>query len=210
MLLEECETVPLKDILVAIQERILTKTSYFGVPTQKNPLDFWVYQELVTARRPDVILEIGNKYGGSTLALAHLLDLVGHGRIIAIDIDHGNLHESAIRHPRIQFIEGDAVKLAPEVKFLIGDHEDVLVIEDSSHTYENTLAVLREYAELIKPGAYFVVEDSICHHGLDTGPSPGAYEAIDTFLAENEDFVSDRGMESFVVTWNPKGFLRKK
>ncbi|KAF1706185.1 CmcI family methyltransferase [Pseudoxanthomonas sacheonensis] len=207
MFLEESEAVPLKDVLIAMQNRIVTKTSYFGVPTQKNPLDFWVYQELVTARRPDVILEIGNKFGGSTLALAHLLDLVGHGRIIALDIDHSNLHATAIRHPRIQFIEGDAVALGPQVKSLIASNEDVLVIEDSSHTYENTLAVLREYAELVKSGGYFVVEDSICHHGLDTGPKPGAYEAIETFLAENKDFESDREMESFVVTWNPKGFL---
>jgi cephalosporin hydroxylase len=207
MFLEESEAVPLKDVLVAMQDRIVRKTSYFGVPTQKNPLDFWVYQELITARRPDVILEIGNKFGGSTLALAHLLDLVGHGRIIALDIDHSNLHATATRHPRIQFIEGDAVALAPQVKSLIADNEDVLVIEDSSHTYENTLAVLREYSALVKPGGYFVVEDSICHHGLDTGPKPGAYEAIEAFLAENENFGSDRGMESFVVTWNPRGFL---
>ncbi len=210
MHIEQSQSVPLAAVVAAMQERIVTSTSYFGVRTQKNPLDFWVYQELITATRPDVIVEIGNKFGGSTLALAHLQDLLGTGRIIAIDIDHGNIHPAAATHSRIEFLEGDATALSKRVREMIGDDETVLVIEDSSHTYENTLNVLRGYCELIKPGGYFVVEDSICHHGLDTGPSPGAFEAIEEFLAEDDRFFDDREMESFVITWNPRGFLRRK
>lgn len=210
MHIEHSQSVPLAAVLVAMQERIVTKTSYFGVPTQKNPLDFWVYQELITATRPDVIVEIGNKYGGSTLALAHLQDLLGAGRIIAVDIDHGNIYPAATSHSRIEFLEGDAVDLAGRVKTMIKRDESVLVIEDSSHTYENTLKVLHSYCGLIKPGGYMVVEDSICHHGLDTGPKPGAYEAIEEFLAKDDRFFDDREMESFVITWNPRGFLRRK
>ena len=59
------------------------------------------------------------------------------------------------------------------------------MIEDSSHTYDNTLAVLRTYSGLTQVGDYFIVEDSICHHGLEVGPSPGPYEAIEAFVAEN-------------------------
>jgi cephalosporin hydroxylase len=85
-----------------------------------------------------------------------------------------------------------------------------LVIEDSSHTYENTLNVLRLYSEFIKPGDYFIVEDSICHHGLLVGPNPGPYEAIESFIEEGADFVIDREQESFLITWNPKGYLKRR
>ena len=209
--LESSIAMPLGDVLDIMQKRIIDgRTTYFGVPTQKNPLDFWVYQELLTVRPPDVIIEIGNKFGGSTLALAHLLDLIDKGRIIAIDIDHAHLRPQAKAHPRIQFIEGDACALADEVKRQIPEGADVLVIEDSSHTYQNTLDVLRVYSPLILPGSYFIVEDSICHHGLDLGPDPGPFEAVEAFIAEHPEFEIDRSKESFLITWNPKGFLRRK
>ena len=86
----------------------------------------------------------------------------------------------------------------------------VLVIEDSSHTYENTLNMLRLYSKFIKLGDYFIVEDSICHHGLSVGPNPGPYEAIETFIRECEGFEIDRDKESFLITWNPKGYLKRK
>ena len=44
--------------------------------------------EALLAEKPDVIVEIGNAFGGSSLALAHLLDHPGKGRLIAVDIQH--------------------------------------------------------------------------------------------------------------------------
>jgi len=208
--LEESTSLPLGEVLKTMQERIVTHTSYFGVPTQKNPLDFWVYQEMIIELKPTVIVEIGNKFGGSALGFAHLFDLMGRGRIIAVDIDHSQLHETAKAHPRIAFLEGDATELAEKVIGMISPEDDVLVVEDSSHTYANTLSVLEHYHSLVKSGGYFIVEDSNCHHGLEVGPNPGPYEAIEHFLETNLDFESDRGRESFLITWNPKGFLRRK
>ena len=57
--------------------------------------------------------------------------------------------------------------------------------------------------------AYLIVEDGICHHGLDEGPAPGPYEAVETFLSEQDAFVLDRSRENFLITWNPKGFLKR-
>jgi len=61
----------------------------------------------------------------------------------------------------------------------------------------------------IHEGDYTTVEDSICHHGLKVGPSPGPYEAVEAFIDENKIFEIDRDKESFIITWNPKGFLKK-
>ncbi|WP_053424585.1 CmcI family methyltransferase [Rheinheimera sp. KL1] len=198
-----------KRLLEVIQQRILGKTSWMGVKTLKNPMDFWVYQELIYESRPDYIVEIGNRFGGSTLALAHLCDLLGHGQVIGVDISHKDMHEKAKQHPRVTLIEGDACAKFAKVRSLIPINANVLVIEDSSHTFENTLNVVRLYSSLIPEHGYLIVEDSICHHGLDVGPSPGPYEAIEAFVTENTDFVIDRDKESFVITWNPKGFLKR-
>lgn len=200
---------PLRQVLPVMQQRIMEQTTYFGVTALKNPLDFWVYQELICQLRPDVILEIGNRCGGGTLALAHLCDALGKGKIIGLDITHELLAGAARQHPRITWIEGDACASYERVIELIDENDQVLIIEDSAHTYENTLNVLRTYSPLVKPGGYFIVEDGICHHGLDLGPQPGPYEATETFIAENPGFEIDRGKENFLITWNPKGFLRR-
>src|SRR5262249_4126697 len=190
--LEESLDLTLHEILPIIQDRLLHRSTYWGVPALKNPNDFWVYQEILHEMKPDVIVEIGNHRGGSTLALAHLCDLLEKGGVIALDISHANVDAIARQHPRITWIEGDACETYTRVRQVVRPEDRVLVIEDSSHTYENTLRVLRTYSELIKPGDYFIVEDSNCHHGLSVGPYPGPYEAIEAFLAENSDFISDR------------------
>jgi len=186
------------------------KTSYFGIKTLQSPNDFWVYQEIIYKTKPDVLIEIGNYHGGSTLALAHIFDAMGHGRVIGLDIDQSEIPKLVRSHPRITLIQGDACQSFDQVEALISPEERVLVIEDSSHTYENTLSVLRLYSKLIKPNDYFIVEDSICHHGLSLGPSPGPYEAIESFIEEGADFDIDREQESFLITWNPKGYLKRR
>ena len=200
--------LPLRDVLARMQNRIMNQTTYFGVVTFKSPLDFWVYQEILFETRPDCIIEIGNFRGGSTLALAHLCDALGHGSVIGVDLSHDAVPDLVRQHPRIHLIAGDACNAYPSVAALAAGKR-VMIIEDSAHTFDNTLAVLRTYSPLIRTGGYFVVEDGIIHHGLDGGPSPGPYEAIEAFVRENGDFEIDRSRESFLITWNPKGYLKR-
>ena len=207
--MEESLAMPLAHVLELMQGRIMNHTTYFGVRAYKCPIDHWIYQEIIVETKPDVILEIGNAHGGGLLALAHLCDLLGASRVIGVDLSHALVPEQVRSHPRITLVEGDACQSFRGVQGMIAADERVLVIEDSSHTYENTLNVLRTYSTLVKPGDYFIVEDSNCHHGLVVGPKPGPYEAIETFLGENPDFVSDRSRESFLITWNPKGYLKR-
>ena len=56
---------------------------------------------------------------------------------------------------------------------------------------------------------YFIVEDGICHHGLEVGPNPGPYEAVETFVRMDRQFVVDRTREAYGITWNPKGYLKR-
>jgi cephalosporin hydroxylase len=202
-------SLPFHAVLARIQDGIMQGTSYFGIQTLKSPMDAWIYQEILFESQPDVIIEIGNFHGGSALYLAHLCDSLAKGRVIGIDISHKNLSRLAVDHPRITFIEGDACESFDRVRSMVQPGEKVLLIEDSAHTYDNTISVLRKYSTLLTEGDYFIVEDGICHHGLEIGPQPGPYEAIEAFIAENESFEIDRSRERFFVTWNPKGYLRK-
>jgi len=49
-------------------------------------------------------------------------------------------------------------------------------------------------------GGHFIVEDSICWHGVKLGPQPGPYEGVETFLGTDDRFEMDRRQEGIVIT----------
>ncbi|MFO7570812.1 MAG: CmcI family methyltransferase, partial [Smithellaceae bacterium] len=134
--MEERLNMRLRKVLPIIQEGMMERTTYFGVGAQKNPMDAWVYQEIIHGMKPDVIIEIGTAYGGGTLYLAHLCDLLGNGRIIGLDISHKDVPDVVKNHPRVSLVEGDACRNFEQIKKMISKDDRVLVIEDSSHTYD--------------------------------------------------------------------------
>lgn len=200
---------PLRELIPILQSRFTGPTHYMGILTQRVPFDHWIYQEIIHETDPDFIVEVGVYLGGHMLMLAHLCDARGKGHVIGIDPAADRVDLRAKNHPRATFLEGAGIDLAPRVAEIVGGAR-VLVIEDSSHTYANTLGVLNAYAPICKPGDYLICEDTICHHGLAIDPSIDPYRAVDTFLAAHPEFERDESRESFVITWNPGGFLRRK
>jgi cephalosporin hydroxylase len=79
-------------------------TNWLGVPAQKCPLDLWMYQEILYETRPDVVIETGVYCGGSTLYLASMLDLLGAGHVVSVDITLGPVHQKVRQHPRVQLV----------------------------------------------------------------------------------------------------------
>ena len=61
-------------------------TRWRGVPLYKFPTDLVVLQEIVCEVRPDLIVETGTYKGGSALFLADICTLIGHGRVVTVDI----------------------------------------------------------------------------------------------------------------------------
>ena len=203
----------LVELVHHLQEKICYNTKWFGVDCLKNPLDFWIYQELIYSIQPTVILEIGNWKGGSALAMANLLDIQGSGRVIAVDINHNQIDPKARAHPRITWIQGDATdpNIEKQIRALISADDRVLIIEDSDHVDTTVSKLLHMDKDLIRVGDYFIVEDSNCGgKPLSHGPSPGPWAGILRFLEEDTNWESDREQEKYIVTWNPLGFLRRK
>ena len=214
--LEDYLDRPVRDYLRSLQWLILEESTYLDVRTWKFPFDAWVYNELLSSNPPDVLIEVGNRYGGSANMFASLFDSLGaHTRIIGVDIDHSELHEKPLAHPRITFIEGDALEVFPQVAALINPTDTVFVIEDASHKYEHTLAIMRLYGELVTVGNYMIIEDTILHNGVENPyfDDPGAHLSVKHFLEAVDEtgceWISRRDQEKFVVTWNPTGFLQR-
>ena len=59
---------------------------WMGHDIIKTPMDCWVYQEIIWETRPDYVIELGVMFGGATHFYASILDLVGAGEVIGIDV----------------------------------------------------------------------------------------------------------------------------
>jgi cephalosporin hydroxylase len=185
-----------------------TQATWLGSQALKNPLDLWVYQEIMAETRPDVVVETGTYRGGSAHFLASVCDLLGSGEVVSIDIEP--LREDYPQHPRITYLAGrsstDAGVLAEMSERVKGRH--TLIVLDSDHSQGHVEAELDAYAPLVPVGCYLIVEDSNIGQ-IRKDLMPGPRQAIETFLAGRSDFEIDREREKFLLTFNPSGYLKR-
>lgn len=188
-----------------------------GVPVQKIPMDLWLYQEILFTDRPDIIIECGTAFGGSALYMAGILDLLGSGSVITVDIDDWKIevpgYSGRKDHPRITYVKGSSTDPAiiSKVTALIPDGSKVMVILDSDHSCEHVLGELHAYASLVTPGQLLIVEDTMLNgHPVHAHFGPGPMEALDAFLPGAPDFSIDPIGERFLVSFNPRGYLRRR
>lgn len=202
------------------QHSILGKQCFWmGHRAMKNPMDAWIYQEIVYEVRPDYIIEIGNANGGTTLFLANICDLLNHGQVIGLDIDHGKF---GVSHPRIELLTGEcsSSQIVEAVQCKVAGKK-ALVIHDAEHTRDAVSRDLRLYSPLVSVGSYFIVEDSfegIRGFNSRCGERPGVFsirnpdsplQAIECFIRENKNFIIDRSRERYILTSNYKGYLKR-
>jgi cephalosporin hydroxylase len=182
--------------------------SWFGHQLLKCPLDLWLYQELLVRTRPDVVVETGTFRGGSAFFMAMIFDLIGHGRVITVDIGP---QPGRPEHPRITYVTGSSTDpaIVARVKAEVAGAR-AMVILDSDHTLEHVYEEIPCYSPLVQVGDYLVVEDTNIN-GNPTFPDfgPGPMEAVDRFLSETQEFVIDNRCERFMMTLNPRGYLRR-
>jgi len=193
---------------VLYQSDAWTEATWLGAQALKNPLDLWVYQEIVVETKPELIVETGAYRGGSALFLASLCDLAGRDEVVSIDIEPERADYPA--HPRITYLGGRSSTdpaVVDEVRARAGDRP-ILVILDSDHSQAHVEAELATYAPLVPVGCYLIVEDSNIGQ-IRKDLRPGPFEAIETFLARTDEFVIDREREKFLITFNPSGYLRR-
>lgn len=201
--------------------------SWMGVPIIQMPADVMATQEVIWATRPDVIIETGVARGGSVLFMASLLEMIGNGKVIGVDIDiRAHNRDSIERHPmskRVVMIEGgsvDADTLA-RVRAEIPVGARVMVVLDSDHSRSHVLAECRAYGPLVSPGCYMVVADTLVGHVTEEnaprkrskvwfkGDEP--LSALQDYMAETDRFEVDEVLNGkLVLSSSPGGYLRAR
>lgn len=189
---------------------VFNQTDWMGVKTAKCPMDMWVYQELMVRLKTDLVIETGTWMGGSALFFAHIMDIMGRGEVVTVDIEP---QADLPQHSRLHYLTGSSTDPAilETIAKKCSGFESVLVILDSDHRADHKLAELRAYSELVSPGSYLIAEDT-CFDYFPAWPEfgPGPSRAVRQFLAETSEFVADRNQERHMLTFCPEGFLRRK
>jgi cephalosporin hydroxylase len=197
----------------AIQEGTLRFT-YKGIPCWKDPFDLALYSMLLWREQPKTIIEIGSAYGGSASWFFDQQVIMGILPRIIISVD---VNPPTSQTQGLVFIKGNALDLGELFDSDWLEHEmprPLLVIEDSAHEPETTLAVLRFFDMCLRPGELIVVEDGNAEElypgrHKDAGPLAG----VARFMAERGTSY-ERAAEycDFFgpnVTWNPDGYIRR-
>ena len=202
-------------VLSSVQSGVLHSV-YRGVPFLKSPFDIGIYLQLLAKLQPRTVLEVGTKHGGSALWFADMLSAAGVDLPSVISVDIKPI--AAFSDPRITFLQGEACDLG---RVLTPDLMNELthpwlVVEDSSHFYEDSSAVLRFFHQYLQSGDYIVVEDGIVgqfpekiYERYANGPN----RAVADFLSEFGDHyrVDERLCDfyGYNLTYNPNGYLQR-
>jgi cephalosporin hydroxylase len=140
---------------------------WLGLPVIQMPADIVAVQEIVWSTRPQLVIETGVARGGSLALYASILELIGEGEVLGIDIDIRAHNRAAIeQHPlsrRITLLEGSSI--APDVVDAVRTRaasvERVMVVLDSDHSHDHVLAELHAYAPMVTVGQFLVVADTM-------------------------------------------------
>jgi cephalosporin hydroxylase len=204
-----------------------TRDSYVGVRLAKFPEDLRVYEHLIWASKPNVIIEIGALRGGSALWFRDRLRTVtsyadiGRPLVVSIDLEIEGAREDVraadpAYEETITLLEGDVTDpgLPGQVARLLPADARCLVVEDSAHLFSTTMAALKGFARFVPPRGFFVVEDgSVDYEEMRLRPDwprgvlPAVREWLET--AEGRRFRVRRDLEIYGITAHPEGYLQR-
>jgi cephalosporin hydroxylase/ribosome-associated translation inhibitor RaiA len=204
-----------------------TRDSYAGVRMAKFPEDLRVYEHLLWASKPNVVIEIGTLSGGSALwfrdRLRTLADYghIGDPLVISIDLDIGEAREAVAAvdpafEETIKLLAGDITdpELPGRVEALLPKGARCLVVEDSAHVFETTMAALLGFAHFVPERGFFVVEDGSVdreemrlREDWPRGVLPAVRDWLET--EEGRKFRVRRDLEIYGITSHPEGFLER-
>ena len=201
--------------------------TWMGVPIIQLPADIMATQEVIWKTKPDIIIETGVARGGSLIFMASILEIIGKGKVIGVDIDiRQHNRESIEAHPlskRINLVEGCSVDtdILAEVRSHIRKDSKVMVVLDSDHSRSHVLNECRAYGPMVTQGCYLVVADTLVGH-VEEKDAPtnrsklwfkgnDPLSATNDYLKENDRFeIDDEINGKLVLSSSPGGYLKCK
>lgn len=192
------------------------KLNWQGLELLKNPCDLWMSLDLIQRLRPTVIFETGTHFGGSACFyadVARMFDI--DTKIITVDVNPKWAVSPAKRG--IESIVGYSTspEVVAKVDALVAERlanqpGHVMAFLDSDHSAANVLKELQLYSRLVTVGSYCVVEDTnVNGHPSFPSHGPGPWEATEAFLQEHASFTVDLECERYLLTFNPRGWLKR-
>jgi len=195
---------------------------WLGRPIIQYSQDIIAIQEIIWKVKPDLIIETGIAHGGSLIFSASILELIGKGKVLGIDIDirkHNRIQiEKNPLYKRISMIEGSSIaKLVIKKVYDFSKHKKkVMVFLDSNHTYEHVLQELKLYSPLVTKGSYLVVYDTVINEMPDSffanrpwNKKNNPKKAVKKFLEKNNRFKIDRSIDKkLLITVALGGYLK--
>ena len=215
-----------KWLLQSLKHQYSYHFRWLGLPIIQYPQDIIATQEIIWNVKPDLIIETGIARGGSLIFSASILQIIGKGSVLGIDIDIRKHNKIAIKkHPlskRITVIEGSSIdeKVVNKVKTIAKTKKRVMVFLDSNHTYEHVLKELELYSSLVKKGSYIIVFDTIIDDipnnwwgkHISTRPwnkKNNPKSAVKDFVLKNNRFKIDHTIDDkILLTVAPSGYLK--
>lgn len=209
---------------MALQRKYMNNFSWLGRPLIQVPMDAMAVQEVIWAVKPDLVIETGVAHGGSLVLSASILEMLGHGEVVGVDIEVRPHNRQAIEsHPlahRISLIEGSSVapEVVAQVRARAEGKKKVLVCLDSNHTHEHVLAELNAYGGLVSVDSYCIVFDTFVEDMPDDfvwtdrpwGKGNNPKTAVWEWLKTHPEFEIDHSMDDkLLITSAPDGFLRR-
>jgi cephalosporin hydroxylase len=203
------------------QRKLSYELTWLGVPIIQLAEDILMMQELLYKIRPAVVVETGVAHGGSAILYASILELLGRGRVVGVDVEIRKYNRLAIQaHPmssRITLVDGSSTDESTFVRVqeIVAGEEPVLVALDSNHSRDHVLRELELYSRLVSPGSYAIVFDTVMDLVADTpnGKSDwnltGAGAGLRAFLETHPEFEIDRYYNRLGATYCENGFLRR-
>ena len=209
----------------SISSRYSYNFTWLGRPIIQYPQDMIAMQEIIWDIKPDLIIETGIAHGGSLIFYASMLELIGKGEIVGIDIDIRDHNRKEIEsHPmfkRIKMIQGSSIDpaIVAEVKKHTEGKKTILVTLDSNHTHDHVLAELNMYSPFVSLNSYMVVYDTIVEK-LPEDHLPGhvrpwaigdnPWTALNSFIGENPQFEIDHAINNkLLISVAPDGYLKR-
>src|SRR5260221_1897952 len=198
--------------------------TWMGRPIIQYPQDIVAMQEIIWEVKPDLIIETGIAHGGSLIYYASLLELIGKGEVLGIDIDIREHNRREIEsHPmfkRIQMIQGSSIssEVIEQVKKQVKGKKAVLVSLDSNHTHEHVLNELNLYSSFVTPASYIIAFDTIVEdlpegyfsQKRPWGVSNNPKTAVNEFLKTNKNFEIDSTIDNkLLISVAPGGYLKR-
>jgi cephalosporin hydroxylase len=197
--------------------------SWLGLPVIQMPPDIVALQEVIWETRPQLVIETGIARGGSLVLYASILELLGEGEVLGIDVDIRAHNREAIEaHPlakRIRMIEGSSLDddVVARACAAAAEVERVMVVLDSNHTHAHVLAELRAYGSLVTVGQFLVVADTFVeqipaqeHRPREWRPGNNPATALRSWLDEVDGFDPDPFVNSkLLLSASPGGYLRR-